>query len=513
MTRPQKAAIERAGARGWLLAGEVDPLLARLEGANTIERELVICGLDCQYFISTYVHILDSQTERWIPFELWSAQVDALDTVIDHQFTLALKSRQVGLTWLMLAYGLWRMLFRPVAEVLLFSKREDEAIFLLADRLNGIYMHLPEWMKPGKVIDMKKHIKLRNGSSARAFPSNAGDSYTATFALIDEADLVPDLKSLLGRVQPTIDAGGKLALISRVDKSKPQSLFKQIYRTARAEENQWRALFLPWYAHPGRDQDWYEAQRRDAMRNEGSLDSVYEQYPATDAEALAPAMLDKRIPHAWIDQCYAPMRPLPLDDLPDNAPGLPGLRVYRLPEAGRVYTAGVDTAEGLPGSDDSAITLVERMTGEEVCNLVGKLTPAVTAAYAGMLLDWYNRADVMVENNNHGHAVIGWLSDNGYRGRVLEGHNGKPGWSSTSLGKVLLYDCGAETFKNEETTIHDMDTLTQIKSIESGTLRAPGGEHDDRADSYMLALAGRVHRARNNTPRMLGARGLYASRK
>ena len=50
-----------------------------------------------------------------------------------------------------------------------------------------------------------------------------------------------------------------------------------------------------------------------------------------------------------------------------------------------------------------------------------------------------------------------------------------------------LYDACADAFRNTETVLHSFATFTQLASIEGATLRAPEGEHDDRADSYALA--------------------------
>jgi hypothetical protein len=73
---------------------------------------------------------------------------------------------------------------------------------------------------------------------------------------------------------------------------------------------------------------------------------------------------------------------------------------------------------------------------------------------------------------------------------VLQGHNKKDGWTSNTLGKVLMYDALANVFRDGDTTIHDDDTVVQIKSIEKSTLRAPDNEMEDRADSYALAVVG-----------------------
>ena len=451
-------------------------------------QETAKCFRSPAYFIARYCKIEDPIQGEWIPFELWPEQETTLAEIFTNLLVIILKARQLGLTWLVLGYALWLMLFRPSATVLLFSRRDTEAVHLLDDRLKGMYKRLPEFLTHGmEIVSSSAHEwALGNGSVARAFPTTAGDAYTATLAIVDEADLVPDLNRLMRAVKPTIDNGGQMILLSRADKGEPQSEFKRIYRAAKEGLNDWAHVFLPWHVHPNRDAAWYEAQSRDIMQRTGSLDDLHEQYPATDTEALAARTLDKRIAPAWLAQCYVEQAEL---ELPANAPSIPGLQVYRLPEEGRRYVIGIDTAEGNPTSDDSALTVLEVETGEEVANLVGKLQPAVTAAHADAIGRWFNNAALMVERNNHGHAVLLWLRDNS-RLKCLIGHDRRPGWHSTSKGKTLLYDTAADAFRNQETVVHSFATMVQLQSIEGSTLRAPEGEHDDRADSYALALVG-----------------------
>lgn len=481
---------------GWLGIGDNERamFINTLLPADIEEREALICAISPVYFIITYCNIYDAQSQGWIPFILWDEQLEALVLFHLEQLIIVLKARQLGLTWLALAYGLWMMLFRPIATILVFSRRDDESMYLLSrERLRGMYAKLPRWMQADKVIvDAGHQWKLSNGSVAYAFPTNGGDSYNASLVICDEADLIPDLNHLMRSVKPTIDAGGKLFMISRSNKGAPNSEFKRIYRAAKAKLNGWANIFLPWWVRPSRTKAWYEAQKKEILQRTGSLDDLHEQYPETDTEALAPASLHKRIPREWAEQCHVEMLPIPIKELPPDAPSIPGMKVFRLPERFVKYAGGVDCAEGLPTSDDSAATFIDCKTGEEVCNLVDKLTPDVQAAYCAQISEWYNDAGLMVERNNHGHSVISWLTNNGHEAKLLNGHDGRPGWNSTTLGKVLMYDSGAEAFKEMETTIHDYETLTQIMSIEKGTLRAPEGDMDDRSDSYMFAIAGRA---------------------
>ncbi|HML24947.1 MAG TPA: hypothetical protein PKD09_25055 [Aggregatilinea sp.] len=482
--------------------------MAALATAPTIDadltewqaREWVRCYEDEAYFIDMYVLIYDAVEADWVPFRLWPAQLTVLDIFATGANTIALKARQIGMTWLALGHILHRMLFRAAATALLFSKRDDEAIELLDFRLKGMYSRLPAFLQCREVVTDSAHEwELSNGSRAKAFPTTGGDSYTASVVLCDEFDLVPNQDTIMSQVKPTIANGGQMILLSRPDKNRPQSLFKKLYKAAKARLNNWTAVFLPWYVHPGRDQAWYEREKADVQTSTGSLDDLHEQYPTTDDDALSARTLDKRIAPAWLAQCYARMDPLVVvgeghQEIPAGVPAIPTLHIYRLPEPGHRYVIGADPAEGLPASNDSALTVLDALTGEEVAMLAGKYEPkAVFPGHIDRIGQFYNRADVMVERNNHGHAVIAYLQSRSPL-RVLPGFDEREGWHNTPAGKVMLYDDGAAAFMHQETTLHSERTFYQLGSIGRSTLAAPEGELDDLADSYVLAIVGKTRK-------------------
>lgn len=80
-----------------------------------------------------------------VPFELWPAQAEALQAFINNRFIVVLKARQLGLTWLALAYASWLLVFRPGASVVALSKREQDAKEL-ARRMAFIKRYLPAWL-------------------------------------------------------------------------------------------------------------------------------------------------------------------------------------------------------------------------------------------------------------------------------------------------------------------------------------------------------------------------------
>ena len=458
-----------------------------------IATELLACRRSPMYFINRYVKILNVNGDGWIPFELWKAQVKVLQAMdVDRSQLVILKSRQLGMTWLALAYALWLMLFRAPAYILLFSMRDNEAVDLLS-RLSAMYKHLPAWLQADDVLtDAGHEFALSNESRAQAFPTSAGDSYTANLVIIDEADLVLDLNKTLSRVKPTINAGGKLWLIGRVDKDRPFSPFKQVFRDSQADpDSSWNGIFLPWNARPDRDRAWYEAVKKEILKRTGSLDELYEQYPETIAQALAPRSLDKRLVPEWLQGSLVDANAMQ----PKDAPELPGLTIYCEPEQRMRYAIGVDPAEGNPNSDDSAISVMSAR-GEEVATLAGKIEPSLTAVYARDLSVYYNHAPLMVERNNHGHAVIQWLRENGGV-KLLQGHD-RPvsmttqryGWLTNAKGKALMYSIFSDGLKEGQITIHDWRTYEQLSSIDGRTLSAPPGQMDDRATACVLAYLG-----------------------
>jgi hypothetical protein len=452
-----------------------------------VQMEWLKCYADVRYFTLRYGWLYNATEQAWLPFKLWPAQSNTLLRMANERMLVMLKARQLGISWLCLAYALWLLIYHAPATVLLFSLREAEAVELL-ERLRGMYERLPRWMQARRVTRQSRTVwLLSNGSRALAFSTKSGRSYTGTLALVDEADFVPDLGSFLNGVKPTIDAGGKLFLVSTSDKKRPVSTFKNLFRAALQGVGDYRALFLPWQSRPGRDILWHERTKAEMFAQRGTHDDFYAEYPATVEEALAPEQLDRRIPFEWLKGV--------IEELPaisSHALAIPGLTMYVPVQPNRHYVIGVDPAEGNPNSDDSVATVLDATEWAEVANLVGKFEPTVFAHFINQLGTAYNRADALVERNNHGHSVIRALQEKGET-RLLNGYDGRAGWLSNIKGKPLLYDALAEAVREGVCKVRSSETASQLASIEASTLRAPEGLHDDRADSFALAIAALVY--------------------
>lgn len=61
---------------------------------------------------------------------------------------------------------------------------------------------------------------------------------------------------------------------------------------------------------------------------------------------------------------------------------------------------------------------------------------------------------------------------------------------SNVKGKPQLY-CLLAAVKDQACVVRDPETANHLAAIEASKLRAPAGLHDDRADAFALAVAGR----------------------
>ena len=119
--------------------------------------------------------------------------------------------------------------------------------------------------------------------------------------------------------------------------------------------------------------------------------------------------------------------------------------------------------------------------------MADKLQPIPFAITIADVASLYNDASVLVERNNHGHAVLGHLIEN-TGVYLLTGHDGGYGWLTTQRAKAIMWTHVVEAFRDNQATVRSESTHTQLASIEGKKLKAPEGMNDDEAVSYALAV-------------------------
>jgi hypothetical protein len=456
---------------------------------TAIVKELAKATLSFPYFTNTFCKIDDPNKagSAWFPFELWPAQFYVAEEITKHQKLILLKARQLGFTWLCIAYALWLMLFRPGSVILMFSRTGLDAEELIR-RLTGMYANLPEWIKANNPTSkqLTTRMELQNQSRAIAFTTtkHSGRSFTATFVLVDEAAYIDFLNALLNATGPTIDAGGQLALISTANKEKPHNTFHRLFKEA--EQREYNPIFLPWSARPSRTTQWYLSKQRTTLQ-----DDLWQEYPANPAEALAGRQAGRRYN---IHKLAAIHKPQTI--ISENL-GISELTLYKKPRHKKhKYIVGIDTSGGDLKNDPSAAIILDPETLEEMGILHGPLEPSILAHYLVSISQFYNDAILVVERNNHGHAVIlalqhAALTTTPNGGPIyVSPFDRKKGWLSNAKYKTLAINNTAELINEESPIIHSDLLRIELGSIETKTLEAIPGEHDDTAMAFSLALAG-----------------------
>lgn len=453
--------------------------------------ELARCAADPAYFIDAYGVIDDAQGHGegagTMPFRLWPAQRELLADLHGSPKVLILKARQLGISWLCCGYVLWSCLFRPGQLALLFSKGQDEANELLR-RVRVLYDRLPEPLRdrlPRLVREMVTALEWDNGSRVRSLPATkgAGRTFTASLIVLDEMAHMQWARELYSAAKATVNDGGQFVGLSSANGV--GNLFHQLWARAAAGADRFRAVFLPWTARPGRDDDWYAGQLADSP----DPDLIRQEYPANPTEAFVVSGRTRFHPDWVADQDGNLREPLPAASLPAAIRHVPGLAYYADPVPGRRYAIGADVAEGLEGGDYSAAVAIDRETRAEVASVRGRMEPD---EYADALdaLGRHFDATVAVERNNHGHAVLLKLNALAYP-KVALGHDGRPGWLTNSVTKPVAIDALAVGLRDGGVTVRTRAALAEMQVYAvgpSGSTGAPAGYHDDFVMAWATVL-------------------------
>jgi hypothetical protein len=227
-----------------------------------------------------------------IDFKPWKMQLEYMECIHIHKQTITLKARQLGVSWCVIVYCVWLAIFHQNVQILVFSK-DLEAAKEIIRRVRFIFKHLRNKpvMEKGRG-DNQQAVLFSNGSRFKAFPAtkNAGTSFTATFLIVDEADKMEFGAELYTSIKPTIDDGGRVAIIFTAFEE--SGMGRMVWKKA-GFANEGASIvkfFMPWWARPGRTQEWYNRVASEAI----SVAHHRQEYPATPEEALHFTNLDSR---------------------------------------------------------------------------------------------------------------------------------------------------------------------------------------------------------------------------
>lgn len=153
---------------------------------EVIKLEYRKCFQDPVYFMKKYCVIQHPQKGK-VNFNLYPYQEDTLRAVSIHDYSIILKSRQLGISTLCAAYSLWYMTFFSDKNIMVLATKQEVAKNLVT-KVRVMYDNLPSWLKVPSVEDNKLSLRLKNGSQIKASTTNtdSGRSEALSMLIVDE---------------------------------------------------------------------------------------------------------------------------------------------------------------------------------------------------------------------------------------------------------------------------------------------------------------------------------------
>ena len=367
-----------------------------------------------------------------IPFLLYDFQKETVQELVDSitqgRDVLIEKSRDMGVSWLVVTVFLWFWLQQKAGNDFLFGSRKLDYVdrrgaqdtLFEKFRYNLYRSHIkPIGFKTNDHDNVAFISNPETGSFIRGESNNAnfGTSGRYKAALLDEfakwEETDADAWTSMGDSSPC-----------RVPVSTPWGIgrkFAQLRFSGAC-----KVLTLHWSRHPMKAlglykdpegkmrSDWYDAEcerrKDDPAANVGQELDI--DYLKSGTPYFNNSDIQKRFIHLTRNppkvERYSFQR-TDNDDI-EIFPSENGL-IYVMdpPDTQRTYKyrycISCDVGEGLEKSDNSTFYVYDRLMNKDVAWYVGKPDTSVLALLLVYMAYWYDEAYIAVEKNNHGHAV------------------------------------------------------------------------------------------------------------
>jgi hypothetical protein len=426
------------------------------------------------------------------------------------QRDVSLKARQAGFTTLEQARDVWHFLTVPGARVVVTcqSITDRSPVRLLSANYRLMFESLQAAGVPIKfrtesisewvLDDRDASLRIIEAGASEAAAQKKGRAGTITRLHLTETafyEYAEETLNALLECVPGIEYGSEI--ISESTPNGAQGVFYRQCKSAEAGESGYKLHFFPWfliseYSAPlergeriePRDEleerllaagckpeqlKWY--RRKVAEKGADKTAQEYPSDPETCFLVSGRGFFDEPTTARLLAD--APSGPLESRDRHR-------IRIYRKPQPNVVYLLSVDTSEG-GGGDPSGAMMWDRRTGEHVATIDGQFQPWELAKCSAKLGREYNEAEIAVERNNHGHAVLQALDREEQYRNIYRHEDEKPGWPTNTLTRPQMLDGLEDAHRRGLFTTPDRAVLSQLRTFvtKNGKPQAANGEHDE----------------------------------
>lgn len=502
----------------------------------TDEEKLKIIISDPIMWMETFVSVPNKKGEV-VTFKLTPQQKYLMKR--KEKYNIVLKSRQLGISTVAMAYSLYLTLTRANTTCLMmsFSMKSVSEIF---SKLRAIYDYLPDFVKLKETANNRTELSFVNNSKIIVATCGSKDNArgsTLAFCHLSEVGLMNEnLESQLVAIEQALAPGGCMILEST---AKGLNKFHDLFQGAVSDENNYYPFFFPWYQDrnmfadeykefseiwkarngkyltedelDGAEQWLYEKGttlemlmwRRVKIKNSG-LDNFKQEFPSTYIEAFLNSdganIFDVKCIHERlinIDK-YSPLLKIPRD-IPDIIKqNKQYLKIWKYPVVGAKYYFGVDSAEGLGGTHDYSVIEVLDKEGVQCAEFrTNKIKPYAFAEILYQLAVYYNKALLCIERASAGMTIIEKMKDtyryyNMMKFKTFDAkgkRTSKWGWETTQVSKPKMINDFVEIFETGQMCVNSKELLNEMKFFQSvdGKMYGISG-HDDTVMAMALAI-------------------------
>lgn len=349
---------------------------------------------------------------------VWDFQMPLAELLVTEPRLVILKARQLGVSTELMHLGYHTIRFgKPNSQhVLVLSKSKSDASYLL-DKVPQINDNIDRDLRMEVTTNQTFEFGLVNGNTIECVASteSGGRSRAATVVIMDEHAFHNFAQKNWAAVSPTLDGGGHFYVISTANGM--GNMFHGLYEKAKKQQqiegseksHTFKAVFIPYDAPQHRDEAWRESQRANHVGDEQLFN---QEYPRTDVEAFAKTgtcPFDAQ----YIAECITEGDSNPPIETRDDG----RTRIWVKPEAGMLYSAGLDCMQGVSENknvDFHSLKIVDQF-GRHVASYESQDEVGAAAREMFALLLSYNRPLLVVERNSSGVGFISSLQALGYK--------------------------------------------------------------------------------------------------
>ena len=423
---------------------------------------------------------------------------------------IVLKARQLGMTTYVAARFFIQTITQPGTTTVqvAHSQESAEEIFRIVHRF---WENLPEETQRGALVTSHANVRQivfpRMDSEYRvatAADPNAGRGLTIHNLHCSEVARWPrDGEEVLASLRAAVPAEGEIVL-----ESTPNGAGGVFYEEwQRATETGYTRHFFPWWYEPNYVGDvskvplyplsveeeelakragLSEAQLAFRRLNRAQLRGLAAQEFAEDDvscfRASGECIFDLSAIDRAINGCGEPL------EVRDNR----RVTVWWPPQTKKRYIIGVDPAGGGSEGDYACAEVIDRASGMQCAELHGHYSPRELASRVAELGKSYNEALLVVERNNHGHAVLEDLRHERYRRVYREGN--QEGWLTSAVSRPAMIENLASVLIEAPSLFHSSLLLNECRTFvrhADGSSSAAAGAHDDCVMAMAIAWAAR----------------------